>query len=281
MSSKPALDRVLVVVPTYQEADNVESVVQRTLTAVPAAHVLVVDDNSPDGTGEIAARLAAADGRVHVMHRAGKQGLGAAYLAGFQWALDRDYDAVVEMDADGSHKPEQLPRLLAALDSGADLVLGSRWVPGGAVENWPWSRQLLSRAGNLYVRIALGVPLRDATGGYRGFRRTALERVDLSDVASQGYCFQVDLAWRTVQAGLRVLEVPITFVERQRGESKMSGAIVREALWRVTLWGARRLLPRRQRSATVPTALSGLRRSVPAPSLRSAEPPAAEQRLAS
>jgi dolichol-phosphate mannosyltransferase len=281
MSSKPATRRVLVVVPTYQEADNVESVVRRTLTAVPAAHVLVVDDNSPDGTGKIAARLAAADARVHVMHRDGKQGLGAAYLAGFHWALDRDYDAVVEMDADGSHEPEQLPRLLAALDSGADLVLGSRWVPGGAVENWPWSRQLLSRAGNLYVRIALGVPLRDATGGYRGFRRTALERLDLSDVASQGYCFQVDLAWRTVQAGLRVLEVPITFVERQRGESKMSGAIVREALWRVTVWGARRLLLRRQRSATVPTALSGLRRSVPAPSLQSAEPPAAEQRLAS
>jgi dolichol-phosphate mannosyltransferase len=281
MSLKSGPHGVLVVVPTYQEADNVESAVRRVLAAVPTAHVLVVDDNSPDGTGEIAARLAAADGRVHVVHRAGKQGLGAAYLAGFHWALDRDYDAVVEMDADGSHKPEQLPRLLAALDSGADLVLGSRWVPGGAVENWPLSRQLLSRAGNHYVRIALGVPLRDATGGYRAFRRSTLERLDLSDVASQGYCFQVDLAWRTVQAGLRVLEVPITFVERQRGASKMSGAIVREALWRVTVWGARRLLPRRQPSATVPTPLSGLRRSVPSPSFQSAEPPAAEQRLAS
>lgn len=282
MSPKFATDRVLVVLPTYQEADNVESVIRRTLAAVPAAHVLVVDDRSPDGTGEIAARLAAADDRVHVVHRAGKQGLGAAYLAGFGWALARDYDVVVEMDADGSHQPEQLPRLLAALNGGADLVLGSRWVRGGVVENWPWSRQLLSRAGNRYVRAALGIPLRDATGGYRAFRRSTLERLDLTDVTSQGYCFQVDLAWRTLQAGLRVLEVPITFVERQRGRSKMSGAIVREALWRVTAWGARRLLRRRSpsRSAPVATTLTGVRRPVPSPSLQPAEPSAADERLA-
>lgn len=279
MSPKPATCRVLVVVPTYQEAENVESIVRRILAVVPAAHVLVVNDDSPDGTGEIAARLAAADDRVHVLHHAGKQGLGAAYLAGFRWALKLNYDAVVEMDADGSHQPEQLPRLLAALDSGADLVLGSRWVPGGAVENWPWSRQLLSRAGNCYVRVALGIPLRDATAGYRAFRRSTLERLDLSDVTSQGYCFQVDLARRTIQVGLRVLEVPITFVERERGASKMSSAIVREALWRVTVWGARRLLPRRRPLGTVPTALSAVRPSVPCQPLRSAKPPTTDQRL--
>jgi len=279
MSANRDTCRVLVVVPTYQEADNVENIVRRTLAAVRAAHVLVVDDDSPDGTGEIAARLAAADHRVHVLNHAGKQGLGAAYLAGFRWALKRNYDAVVEMDADGSHQPEQLPRLLAALDSGADLVLGSRWIPGGAVENWPWSRQMLSRAGNCYVRVALGIPLRDATAGYRVFRRSTLERLDLSDVTSQGYCFQIDLAWRTSQAGLRVLEVPITFVERERGASKMSSAIVREALWRVTVWGARRLLPRRRPSATVPTALSGVRRWVPRQPRRSAEPPTTDQQL--
>jgi glycosyltransferase involved in cell wall biosynthesis len=174
---------------------------------------------------------------VHVLHRPGKEGLGAAYLAGFGWGLERDYDVLVEMDADGSHQPEQLPPMLVAL-ADADLVLGSRWVPGGSVENWPARRRLLSQGGNTYVRRALGLDLRDATGGFRAFRRSTLEKLDLDGVASHGYCFQVDLAWRTARQGFRVVEVPITFVERERGESKMSGAIVREALWRVTLWAA-------------------------------------------
>jgi dolichol-phosphate mannosyltransferase len=229
-------DRVLVIIPTYQERENIEAIVERLLRSVPAAHVLVVDDGSPDGTGKVADAMADDDPRVHVMHRTEKAGLGAAYIAGFDWALAAGYTVLVEMDADGSHAPEQLPRLLAALD-GADLVLGSRWVPGGAAVNWPRRRELLSRGGSLYSRMALGIPLRDATGGYRAFRREVLEQIDYAAVASEGYCFQVDLARRAVDGGYRVVEVPITFVERTRGESKMSGAIVREALIKVTQWG--------------------------------------------
>jgi dolichol-phosphate mannosyltransferase len=180
--------------------------------------------------------MADEDPRVHVLHRTQKAGLGAAYIAGFDWALAAGYGVLVEMDADGSHAPEQLPRLLAALDR-ADLVLGSRWVPGGAAVNWPRRRELLSRGGSLYSRMALGIPLRDATGGYRAFRREVLEGIDYAAVASEGYCFQVDLARRAIDGGYRVVEVPITFVERVRGESKMSGAIVREALVKVTQWG--------------------------------------------
>jgi dolichol-phosphate mannosyltransferase len=179
-----------------------------------------------------------------VLHRSQREGLGPAYLAGFRWGLDREYAVLVEMDADGSHQPEELPRLLAALRD-ADLVIGSRWVPGGSVVNWPTRRRLLSQGGNTYVRLALGIDLRDATGGYRAFRRSALDTIDLADVASHGYCFQVDLAWRAVLAGLRVVEVPIEFVERARGASKMSGSIVREALWRVTVWGVTRRVGRR------------------------------------
>lgn len=238
--------RVLVVIPTYDERDNLPGVVARLHAALPAADVLVVDDASPDGTGELADGLAAADPRVHVLHRPAKEGLGAAYRAGFGWARERDYGVVVEMDADGSHAPEQLPALLAALE-GADVALGSRWVPGGTVVNWPRTRELLSRAGNAYVRLALGVPVRDATGGYRAYRRHVLDSIDLSDVASAGYCFQVDLVWRAAQAGCRVVEVPIRFVEREHGSSKMSRAIVAEALWRVTVWGWQR---RRARNST-------------------------------
>jgi len=232
------LRRILVIVPTYNERDNIESIVARVLQSVPEANLLVADDSSPDGTGKIADELAIADPRVHVLHRPEKAGLGAAYIAGFRWGLERGYDVLVEMDADGSHAPEQLPRLLAALRD-ADVVLGSRWVAGGTVVNWPKSRELISRSGNLYTRVALGMPLRDATGGYRAYRRGVLESIDLDSVASQGYCFQVDLAWRAARAGFRVVEVPITFADRERGESKMSGSIVREALWRVTQWGAR------------------------------------------
>jgi dolichol-phosphate mannosyltransferase len=228
----------LVIIPTYNESENVELILDRVRTSVPDADVLVVDDGSPDGTGKLAEARAEADGQVHVLHRPGKAGLGAAYIAGFDWGLAAGYDVLVEMDADGSHAPEQLPRLLRALD-GADVVLGSRWVPGGAVVNWPSTRKAISRAGNLYTRLALGIRLRDATGGYRAYRRSVLERIDYRDAQSQGYCFQVDLAWRAVQAGVRVVEVPITFVERERGESKMSGSIVREAFVRVSEWGVR------------------------------------------
>jgi dolichol-phosphate mannosyltransferase len=237
---------VAVIIPTYNERDNIEIITGRARSSVPDAHLLIVDDNSPDGTGEIADKLADEDPHVHVLHRAGKAGLGAAYIAGFAWALEQGYGALVEMDADGSHQPEELPRLLAALD-GADLVLGSRYVPGGAVLNWPRSRELLSRAGNTYARLMLGLKLKDATGGYRVFRASTLRRIGLDDVDSQGYCFQIDLARRTIGAGLTVTEVPITFEERQRGASKMSRKIVLEALWRVTGWGiAARLRPARR-----------------------------------
>ncbi|BFV57688.1 polyprenol monophosphomannose synthase [Kitasatospora sp. CMC57] len=235
-SSFADLGGVLVIIPTYNEAENVELITARVRAAVPEAHVLVADDNSPDGTGDLADKLAAADDHVHVLHRRGKEGLGAAYLAGFRWGLDQGYQVLVEMDADGSHRPEELPRLLTALRT-ADLVLGSRWVPGGEVVNWPRSRLLLSRGGSLYSRLMLDVPIRDVTGGYRAFRRETLEGLGMDQVASAGYCFQVDLAWRTVKAGFKVAEVPITFVERELGASKMSRSIVVEALWRVTAWG--------------------------------------------
>jgi dolichol-phosphate mannosyltransferase len=225
-----------VIIPTYNELANIGTTVGRVRTATPDVDVLVVDDDSPDGTGVVADRLAEGDGQVAVLHRPGKEGLGPAYLAGFGWGLDHGYDVLVEMDADGSHQPEQLERLLTALDH-ADLVLGSRWVPGGGVRNWPLHRSLLSRGGSLYARTMLDLPIRDVTGGFRAFRRSALEQLDLGDVASAGYCFQVDLATRAVRAGLRVVEVPITFVERVHGQSKMNGDIVREALIRITQWG--------------------------------------------
>jgi dolichol-phosphate mannosyltransferase len=239
----PDYGRVLVIIPTYNESENIDTIVGRLRRSVPAAEVLVADDNSPDGTGLMADALAARDPKVHVLHRLGKEGLGAAYLAGFQWGLERGYDVLVEMDADGSHQPEQLPKLLAALGPKdarlADLVLGSRWVRGGRVVNWPRSREVLSRGGNLWTRMALGVPQKDATGGFRAFDRATLLSIDLDDVASSGYCFQVDLVWRAVKKGLRVVEVPITFVERQYGDSKMSQKIVVEALMLTTAWGAK------------------------------------------
>ena len=230
------LGRIVVIIPTFNERESLAAIVGRVRSSVPEVEILIIDDNSPDGTGAIADELASAEPKVQVMHRLGKEGLGAAYLAGFSWALQNSFDVVVEMDADGSHQPEQLPRLLAAL-RGADLVLGSRWIAGGGTENWSKGREILSRGGNFYTRTMLGVPLHDATGGYRAFRADTLRKLDLHDVASQGYCFQVDLAWRAVQRGLVVTEVPITFVERAAGTSKMSQRIVVEALWRVTVWG--------------------------------------------
>jgi dolichol-phosphate mannosyltransferase len=248
--------RVLVVVPTYNERDNLDRVLDRLADAVPSADVLVVDDASPDGTGTLADTRAARDPRVHVLHRPGKSGLGGAYVAGFRWGLDRDYDAIVEMDADGSHAPEQLPALLAATAT-ADVVLGSRWVDGGSVVDWPRHRELLSRGGNAYARLALGLPVRDATGGFRVYRREVLAALDVSTIASEGYCFQVDLVWRAWRAGWRVAEVPIRFVERTAGVSKMNRAIVAEALWRVTLWGAQARFSRKRPRPQVEARPSG------------------------
>jgi dolichol-phosphate mannosyltransferase len=238
VQARPPIGRIVVLIPTYNERENLSLIVPRVRSAVPEADVLVLDDSSPDGTGAVADRLAAGDGQVHVLHRQSKEGLGAAYLAGFRWALERGYDVLVEMDADGSHQPEQLQSLLRPL-ADADVVLGSRWVPGGSVVNWPLHRKALSLGGNLYVRVVLGVPIGDATGGFRAYRASALRTLDLSEVASQGYCFQVDLAWRAIRSGLRVVEVPITFVERTIGDSKMSQDIVMESLRNVTVWGAR------------------------------------------
>jgi dolichol-phosphate mannosyltransferase len=232
------MNPVLTVIPTYNEIDNLAAIVDRVL-AVGVSDVLVVDDSSPDGTGDLAERLAQQHPSVHVLHRTTKDGLGRAYLAGFAWGRERGYDVLVEMDADGSHEPESLPTMLAELVS-ADLVLGSRWVPGGRVVNWPIHRKVLSLGGNIYARLALGIDVRDATGGYRAYRTSALETIGLEGVASQGYCFQLDLLWRGLEKGLRVVEVPITFVERAHGVSKMSGNIVRESLWNVTAWGLRR-----------------------------------------
>jgi dolichol-phosphate mannosyltransferase len=232
----PSSGRVIVIVPTYNERENLPLILDRIFAAVGGVDVLVVDDGSPDGTGGIADQRAAADSRVHVMHRTAKNGLGAAYLAGFDWALSRGYDVIVEMDADGSHAPEQLLRLLGAV-AHADLVIGSRYVPGGSVVNWPASRQLLSRGANLYARLALGSKVHDMTAGYRAYRADTLRALKLGDVASQGYCFQVDLAWRTIRAGLRVAEVPITFTEREIGTSKMSGSIMTEAFTSIARWG--------------------------------------------
>jgi dolichol-phosphate mannosyltransferase len=233
---RPPLGPVLVVIPTYDEAGNIGPVLDRLHAAAPTVHALVVDDNSPDGTGELADARAATDQRVHVLHRTAKAGLGPAYVAGFGWAAEHGYGVVVEMDADGSHPPERLPALLAALED-ADLVLGSRYVPGGSVVDWPPHRLALSRAGNLYTRWALRLPLADATGGFRAARMELVAALPFGDVASQGYCFQVDWAWRAYRGGARVVEVPIAFSERTVGRSKMSGSIVGEALARVTLWG--------------------------------------------
>lgn len=225
-------------IPTYNESENLGSIVARTLAAVPAAHVLIVDDGSPDGTGALADRLAAADGRLHVLHRTEKSGLGAAYLAGFRWAFERDYDTIIEMDADGSHPPEKLPQMLATLATpGVGLVIGSRWTAGGRVIDWPRSRELLSRSANVYARLALGIRVKDSTGGFRAYRASVLKAIDISGIASEGYCFQVDLTLRTLSAGARVIEVPIDFHEREFGVSKMSGGIVIEAMSKVTAWG--------------------------------------------
>ena len=231
-----SLGKILVIIPTYNEIESLPLIVAAVRKKTPAVHILIADDNSPDGTGTFADTLALADPQIQVLHRTVKDGLGAAYLAGFAWAKINGFDVVVEMDADGSHRAIDLPVLLNALVD-ADAVLGSRWISGGEVVNWPLRRKVLSQGGNLYTRLMLGIPLRDATGGFRAYRISALEKMDVQSVQSEGYCFQVDLAWRAVQNHLRIAEVPITFVERELGTSKMDSKIVKEALMRVTTWG--------------------------------------------
>ena len=234
----PPSQRTLAIIPTYNERENLPLIVERLHGARPDVHILIVDDASPDGTGELAVELSLADAdRIHVMHRTTKDGLGAAYLAGFAWGLSRQYSVLVEMDADGSHAPEQLHRLLDAVDAGADLAIGSRYVSGGEVRNWPWRRRALSRTANLYSRTLLGASVNDITAGYRAYRREVLEKIDLEAVDSKGYCFQIDLTWRTITNGFVVTEVPITFVERELGVSKMSGSNIREAIVKVARWG--------------------------------------------
>lgn len=253
--SRTELGRVVMVIPTYNESTNLEPIIARLRTARPEIDVLIVDDNSPDGTGDLADRIAEGDPQVKVLHRTKKNGLGAAYLNGFAVALQDGYDVIGQMDADGSHQPEQLHLLLTALE-GADLVIGSRYVPGGSVVNWPRRRELLSRGGNLYVRVLLGMGLQDNTAGFRLYRRSTLDQLDLAHVASTGYVFQTDMAYRTIMAGLKAVEVPIEFIERVRGESKMSGQVATESLKRITVWGLQerrkqvRRIVRRRRSVS-------------------------------
>jgi dolichol-phosphate mannosyltransferase len=243
----------LVCVPTYNEADSLPVLLTRLRAAQPDVHVLVIDDGSPDGTGAIADSWAERDDHVHVLHRTEKAGLGAAYLAGFAWGAEHGFEFLVEMDADGSHRPEDLGRLLDAAATN-DLVLGTRWMPGGSTVNWPFRRRLLSVAGNVYARTMLQVPFGDITGGFRVYRTAKLQQLDLPTITSEGYCFQVELALRAWDSGLRMVQVPITFVEREQGVSKMSGGIVREAMTKVTVWGVerrvQRLLGRRRADPT-------------------------------
>lgn len=229
--------RVLTVIPTYNERENLPVIVERLRAAVPESDILVVDDNSPDGTGQLADELASNDAHIHVLHRTVKDGLGGAYLAGFDWGLNNGYDVLVEMDADGSHQPEQLPLLIQAIEEGADLAIGSRYIPGGKTKNWPAHRQVLSRGANLYTKLILGTKIHDITAGYRAYRREALQKLNLEGIDSKGYVFQVDLAWRSERAGLKITEVPITFIEREIGDSKMDGSIIFDSMRKVTTWG--------------------------------------------
>lgn len=227
----------LVIIPTYNEIENLPLITGRVLEATPDVHILIVDDNSPDGTGDLADKYAGSNDHIHVLHREGKGGLLGAYIAGFKWGLERDYEVLCEMDADGSHAPEQLHLLLEQIDKGADLVIGSRYVPGGETVNWPASREYLSRLGNLYISFALGAGLSDMTAGYRAFRRSLLESIDFDELSKAGYIFQVDLAFRAVKEGFDVREVPITFTEREFGESKLDGSFVKDSLVEVSKWG--------------------------------------------
>ena len=235
MSSK-----TLIIIPTYQESENIISILERVQAANPEANVLVVDDSSPDGTGQIVERMMKSNSKIQLLTNSVKGGLGKAYVKGFKWGLSKDFDIFVEMDADGSHAPEQLPSILKNLDE-CDVSLGSRWVPGGRIENWPISRQILSKGGNLYTRLMLGFKVKDATGGYRAYKREVLETIDLDSIESQGYCFQVDMVRRSLAFGFKVCETPIVFTEREAGNSKMSRQIVIEAFTRIGFWGLKRV----------------------------------------
>jgi dolichol-phosphate mannosyltransferase len=225
--------RTLIIIPTYDERENLPQIVPMVLAQDPGIEILVVDDNSPDGTGQVADEMAREEPRLHVLHRPGKEGLGAAYLAGFRWGLEREYDSYFEMDADLSHPPETLPEMIQALED-SPVVVGSRYVGGRInVVNWPISRLLISLFGSLYARVITGLPIADCTGGFNGFRREVLEALDLSRIESNGYAFQIELKFRAWKHGFRLQEVPIVFTERETGESKMSKRIVREAIWRV------------------------------------------------
>lgn len=239
------MPRVLIIIPTYNERENLRELLRGVFEVLPNAHVLVVDDASPDGTGAVAEELASNDSRVNVMHRASKQGLGTAYLAGFAWAIERGYDYIFQMDADLSHDPCFLPFLMQALDEGADLVIGSRNIPEGGVEGWGPLRHFVSKGGSLYSRIILGLDVRDLTSGFKGFRRAVLQTIDLHEVSSRGYSFQIEVTYRAILRGFRVVEVPITFVDRRAGQSKMTGSIFAEAVmmvwklrWKRTRLGA-------------------------------------------
>lgn len=230
-------DTTLVIIPTFNEIENLPLITKRVRQATPEVHILIVDDSSPDGTGELADELSEKDDHLHVIHRKSKDGLLGAYIAGFKWGLERGYQVLCEMDADGSHAPEQLHLLLEEIDKGADLVIGSRYVEGGETVNWPASREYLSRLGNIYISMALGAGLSDMTAGYRAFRRDLLESIDFDELSDAGYIFQVDLAFRAVKDGFDVREVPITFTEREYGESKLDGSFVKDSLFEVTKWG--------------------------------------------
>jgi dolichol-phosphate mannosyltransferase len=231
------MPHALIIVPTYNEAENVRGVAETFLAALPGCDLLFVDDNSPDGTGAILDELAGANPRLHVMHRAGKLGLGTAYVEGFGWGLARGYEYLFEMDADGSHDPKYLPQMLALAEDGADVVVGSRNVPGGGTENWGIGRKIISKGGSLYARTILGIDVRDVTAGFVCWRRAALEAIDLAGIGSNGYSFQIEMKYRAIKQGLRIVETPIIFVDRRVGQSKMSRAIVAEALLKV--WSLR------------------------------------------
>ena len=248
--------RALVVTPTYQEADNIEEFLERARAAAPDADILVVDDSSPDGTGEIAERVAARLGRIEVLHRPTKNGLGEAYRAGFGVGLTREYDVLVQIDADLSHDPAVIPRLLQAIDHGADVAIGSRYVAGGSIPHWPWYRRFLSRYGNRYACIVLGLKVRDATSGFRAYRATTLETIEFTTTRSKGYGFQIETAYRVQRAGGRPDECPIVFSDRVRGHSKMTWGIFAEELLLVTWWGVRDRLLRRPPRQTVGIASS-------------------------
>lgn len=231
--------RTLVCVPTYQEAANVDRFLRAVRAAAPDCDLLVCDDSSPDGTGEIAEKTAAELGRVHVLHRPGKEGLGAAYREGFRWGLDHGYDVIVQTDCDFSHDPAMIPTLLDAVRDGVDCAIGSRYVPGGSTPGWPLHRRMLSKYGNRYTSGVLQLGIKDATGGFRAYRATTLEAIDIDGTQASGYAFQSEVALRMVQAGLRLEEIPITFVDREYGTSKMSVKIMAESMARVTTWGIR------------------------------------------